>query len=166
MEASLRAGSGQSHSAAKHWGSSLLMKSLLRALSSFTHFKIAEMKPEAKQQAFCLDKECPLEGAATLTCTQSSFWQCLFSLRLPLRAPLVAAAPLQQSEMETTSCCSSGLHQPSDLPWVSWLSLRWMLCLICLGVLTQPGSPGMEQDSTEMGILCVHCSPKTVRREY
>lgn len=90
----LRAGSGQSHSAAKHWGSSLLMKSLLRALSSFTPFKIAEMKPEAKQQAFCLDKECPLEGAATLTCAQSSFWQCLFSLRLPVRAPLVAAGCL------------------------------------------------------------------------
>lgn len=37
-------------------GKCLLIKSLLRALSSFTHFKTAEMKTEAKQQASCLDK--------------------------------------------------------------------------------------------------------------
>lgn len=90
-KASLRAGSGQFHSAAKRWDSTLWIKSLFRALSSFIHFEIAEMKPEAKQQAFCLHKECPLEGAITLTCTQSSFWECLFSLRPPVRAPLVAA---------------------------------------------------------------------------
>jgi len=35
------------------------------------HFKIAEMKTEAKQQAFCLDKRCSFYQAIILNCTQS-----------------------------------------------------------------------------------------------
>lgn len=120
-KAALRAGIGQFHSAAKHWESALLIKSLFRALSSFTHFKTAEMKPEAKQQAFCLDKECPLDGAITLTCTQGSFWQCLFSLRPPVRTPLVAADCL-------LLLCSKGRWKPLHAAALGCISPR-----ICLG---------------------------------
>lgn len=46
----------------------------------------------------------------------------------PFGGCCLSGASMQQSEMETTSRCSSGLHQLWGLSWISLLSLRQMIC--------------------------------------
>lgn len=46
----------------------------------------------------------------------------------PFGGCCLSVASMQQSEMETTWCCGSGLHQPWGLSWIFLLSLRLMIC--------------------------------------
>lgn len=46
----------------------------------------------------------------------------------PFGGCCLSVASMQHSEMEMSSGCSSGLHQPWGLSWIFLLSLRQMIC--------------------------------------